>query len=165
VDRDEVRATIRREQRVADVEIAEYEQRQWHARDTSAAEFRKCERYCREQREVLRALEDLANAEHPMYELDQCKDQVMTALKLALVNLAMWVRQQYFPASYAQATWNRLAPFFRLPGRVSWGPDAVEVTLRSFNDRHLNQDLAAICARVAATQPRLPEGRLLQLTR
>lgn len=94
VDRDEVRATIRREQREADVQIAADEQRQWRAYETSNAEFRKCERYCREQRQVLRALEDLETAERPMYELDHRKDQVMSIFKLALVNLVMWVRQQ-----------------------------------------------------------------------
>jgi hypothetical protein len=97
VDRDDVRLTIRREQRAVDAEIAEYEQRHWEARDTSSAEFRKCERYCRQQREVLRALEDLANTERPMYALDQRKDQVMTVLKLALVNLVLWTREHYFP--------------------------------------------------------------------
>ena len=163
VDRDEVRATIRQEQHAADAEIAAYEQRQWHAYDTSNAEFRKCERYCRLQREVLRALEDLAASERTMYELDQRKDQVMTAFKLALVNLVMWVRQQYFPAAYAQATWHRLEPFFRLPGRVTWGTDAVEVEVRPFNDRRLAGDLAALCTQVQAAQPRLSDGRFFQI--
>ncbi len=47
-----------------------------------------------------------------MYELDNRKDQVMTVCKVALENLAMWVRDRYFPPSYAQATWKRLLPFF-----------------------------------------------------
>jgi hypothetical protein len=34
------------------------------------------------------------------------------------------------PAPYAQATWHRLAPFFRLPGRIVWGTDTVTVELR-----------------------------------
>ena len=163
VDRDEVRLTIRQEQREADAKIAAYEQRQWRAYDTSNAEFRKCERYCREQRQVLRALEDLATAERPMYALDQRKDQVMTALKLALVNLVMWVRQQYFPASYAQATWHRLAPFFRLPGQIHHTPETVEIVVRPFNDRRLMRDLAALCVQINTTLPHLPDGRLLRL--
>jgi hypothetical protein len=76
-------------------------------------EFRKQESYCKEQREVLRALEDLDAKERSMYELDNRKDQVMTVFKVALANLAMRVRDQYFPASYANATWLRLLPFFR----------------------------------------------------
>ena len=54
-----------------------------------------------------------------MYELDNRKDQVMTVCKVALANLGMWVRQQYFPASYAHAGWKRLQVFFQLPGRIT----------------------------------------------
>ncbi len=87
----------------------------------------------------------------------------MTVLKLALANLVMWTRDTYFPASYAQATWHRLAPFFRLPGRVVWGTHLVTVELRPFNDRRLTRDLAELCQRVAAAQPRLPDGRSVVL--
>ena len=53
----------------------------------------------------------------------------------------MWVRDQYFPASYAHATWLRLAPFFRLAGTVVPNASTVHVELRPFNDRALNRDL------------------------
>lgn len=148
---------------MADAEIAAYEQRQWRAYDQSNAEHDTCERYCRKQRELLRQLADLAESERAMYELDQAKDQVMSVLKLALVNLVMWARDTYFPATYAQATWHRLAPFFRLPGRIVWGTDTVTVELRPFNDRRLTRDLVELCQRVDAAQPRLPDGRLLVL--
>lgn len=98
-----------------------------------------------------------------MYELDHAKDQVMSVLKLALVNVVMWTRDRYFPGSYEQATWRRLAPFFRLPGQVVWGKDTVHVELRPFNDRRLTCDLAVLCQRVEAAQPRLPDGRRLVL--
>lgn len=163
VDDRTLRTTIKEEQRVADAEIAEYEQRQWRAYDQSNAEYDKCERYCRKQRDLLRQLEDLAASERTMYELEHTKDQVMTALKLALVNLVMWTRDRYFPATYAQATWHRLAPFFRLPGRIVWGTDKVSVELRPFNDRRLTRDLVELCQRVNATQPRLPDGRSVVL--
>jgi len=98
-----------------------------------------------------------------MYELDHAKDQVMTTLKLALANLVMWTRDRYFPATYGQATWHRLAPFFRLPGRIVWSKDTVQVELRPFNDRRLRCDLALLCQRVEAAQTRLPDGRRLVL--
>jgi hypothetical protein len=79
----------------------------------------KQERYCLEQCQVLRALEDLAAKERTMYEPDHRKDQAMTVCKVALANLAMWVRDHYFPASYAHATWRRLLPFFQLPGTIT----------------------------------------------
>jgi hypothetical protein len=51
-----------------------------------------CERSCREQRELLRALEDLTTKERTMYELDNREDQVMTVFKVALANVVMWTR-------------------------------------------------------------------------
>jgi len=98
-----------------------------------------------------------------MYELDNRKDQIMTICKLALANLVMWVRDHFFPSSYAHATWLRLQPFFRLPGRVQWGHEAVHVQLRPFNDRQLTRDLLALSQRINQIQPRLPDGRLLIL--
>ena len=77
-----------------------------------------------------RQLEDLTKSERAMFELDHAKDHVMSVLKLALVNLVMWTRDRYFPTAYAQAIWRRLAPFFRLPGRIEWGSDTVQVELR-----------------------------------
>ncbi len=76
-----LRKTIKEEKAVADAEIEEYQQRQWKAYETSNREHRKCERYCQEQRELLRALEDLTASERAMYELDNHKDQVMTVFK------------------------------------------------------------------------------------
>jgi hypothetical protein len=85
----------------------------------------------------------------------------MTVFKVALVNLVMWTRDQYFPASYEHATWKRLAPFFHLPGKVIHGQDVVSVELRPFNDRQYNRDLAALCERVNAITTSLPDGRRL----
>jgi hypothetical protein len=156
-----LRKTIKEEKIVADAEIEEYQQRQWKAYHTSNKEFAKCEKYCREQRELLRAIEDLAQHEREMYELDNRKDQIMTVCKGALANLGMRVRDQYFPTSYAHAGWHRLQPFFQLPGRIFWERDRVEVELKPFNDRALNRDLEALCAKVAQEQPCLPDGRSL----
>ena len=86
----------------------------------------------------------------------------MTVLTLALVNLVMWTRDTYFPATYAHATWLRFVPFFRLPGQVLWGTETVEVALRPFHDRQLNLDLETVCTQVNAAQPRLPDGPRLQ---
>jgi len=159
-----LRKTIKEEKAVADAEIEEYQQRQWKAYETSNQEHRKCERYCQEQRKLLRALEDLAASERMMYELDNSKDQVMTVFKVALVNLVMWTRDRYFPASYEHATWKRLAPFFHLPGVITQAQDVVEVSLRPFNDKRYNQDLEALCERVNAVAPRLPDGRHLHFS-
>lgn len=154
---------LKEERAKIDAELAAEQDRMWQAYHRSHREQEKCERYRREQRALLRKLEDLAARERTMYALEQTKDQVMSVLKLALANLGMWVRDHYFPTTYAHATWHRLAPFFQLPGRVVWGAGRVEVELHTFNDRRLNGDLAAVCAQVNAAQPRLPDGRQLQV--
>ncbi len=92
-----------------------------------------------------------------MYELDHRKDQLMTVCKLMLTNLGMWVRDQYFPASYAHATCDRLAPFFRLPGDITRGKDCVTVKLRPFPDRQMNRDLTEVCHRIEAARLYLPD--------
>ena len=147
----------------AEAELEPLWQRVYRVQQKSHQESIKHEKYCREQRELLRALEDLTANERVMHELDNRKDQVMTLCKLALTNLAMWVRDRFFPVTYAHATWQRLQPFFRLPGRIQWGHDAVYVDLRPFNNRQLTRDLLAVCQRVNEIQPRLPDGRLLIL--
>jgi hypothetical protein len=156
------RPALKEEKATIDAELDGLWARVRRAQTLSDREFAKAERYCREQRELLRALEELAAGERAMHELDDRKDQVMTVCKVALANLAMWTRDHYFPASYARATWPRLAPFFRLPGQVTWGPDAVTVDLRPFNDRQLTRDLTELCTRVSEARPRLPDGRCLR---
>jgi hypothetical protein len=99
-----LRREIKERKTVIDAELEQIRVKEWGAYEQCNQEFRKQERYCKEQREVLRALEDLAAKERTMYELDHRKDQVMTVCKVALANLAMWVRDRYFPASYAHAT-------------------------------------------------------------
>jgi cellobiose-specific phosphotransferase system component IIA len=152
------------EQERAQTALAHCQQSKQRAEQTYRTAWDACEQACCQQRFLLRELEDLEEKERVMYELSHAKDQLMTVLKLALANVVMWTRDTYFPAAYAQATWHRLAPFFRLPGWVVWGTETVEVELRPFNDRRLNRDLEAICAQVNAEEPRLPDGRRLRFT-
>ncbi len=158
------RRKIKERKAEIDAELEPLRVKEWHAYEQCNNDFRKRERYCKEQREVLRALEDLKEQERSMYELDNRKDQVMTVCKVALANLAMWVRDHYFPTSYAQATWKRLLPFFQLPGTITHHAQMVQVELHPFNDRALNRDLAILCERVNQASPHLPDGRQLSFT-
>ena len=72
--------------------LAPLQQRKRQADDTIYAAFDTCERACRQERDLLRQLEDLTASERTMYELDHAKDQVMTVLKLALANVVMWAQ-------------------------------------------------------------------------
>ncbi len=161
VDYDERRAQIKAQKAAIDAELEQRWQRVWRAYTKSNKECEKQKHYAHEQCDLLRALEDLAANERTMYELDNRKDQVMTACKLALANLAMWTRDHYFPASYAHATWARLAPFFHLPGVVVSTLHTVSVELCPFNDRQYNRDLITLCQRVNEQHVRLPDGHVL----
>jgi hypothetical protein len=157
------RAERRKLKTAADAELEPLWQPVYRVQEKSHQESVKHEKYCREQRDLLRALEDLTAHERVMHELDNRKDQMMTVCKLALANLVMWARDRFFPSTYAHATWQRLQPFFRLSGRIEWDHDAVHVDLRPFNNRQLNRDLLAVCQRVNELQLTLPDGRLLIL--
>ncbi|MBA3470254.1 MAG: hypothetical protein H0T53_11500, partial [Herpetosiphonaceae bacterium] len=113
-----------------------------------------------QQDAVAQSQADLVHAP-PMFELDNRKDQLMTVFKLCAANLGMWTRDTFFPATYAQAGWERLRPFFDLSGTIVVDGNRTVVTFSGFNDRALNRDLAAICATVRERQPRLPDGTTL----
>ncbi len=152
----------REERRAVDAQVEENRQRANTLYDKNDAEWEKYQRYRRQHSKLLRELEDLKERERQMYELDNRKDQIMTVLKVALVNLVMWVREHCFPQSYAHATWKTLESFFRLPGRVLQLKDRVEVILRRFNDRAMNRDLQQMCERFNDLALLLPDARLLQ---
>lgn len=94
-------------------------------------------------------------------EREHANDPVMTGRTLARVTLVMWTRDTSFPPTSSHATWVRLAPFFRLPGQVTWGTETVEVAWRPFHDRQLHRDLENVWTPVNAAQPRFPDGRRL----
>jgi|GEM_PF-299029 len=135
-----------------------------HKHRLNNAEYRKLAAYCAKQSELLRDLEELKQREREMVELDDRKDQLMSVLKVALVNLVMWVRDRYFSAQYRHATWRHLLPFFKLGGRVSNQADRVEVELVGFNDRRMNRELAALCAALGKEELQLPNGQYLSFS-
>jgi hypothetical protein len=155
------RRVIKDEQRLIDADLQQRWTQVQHCSKRSHSEWQKYERYCQEQRQLLRDLETLNTQARSMYELDHAKDQVMTLCKLALANLVMWTRDHCFPATYARASTKRLLPFFRLPGRLLEFHDRLQVSFRPFNDRALNRDLAALCQRINQAQLHLPSGKRL----
>ena len=128
--------------------MTELWQRVYRVLDTSHKEYAKWDRSCREQGDLLRALEDLAAQERTMYELDNRKVRLMTVFKLALTNLVMWVRDQVFPPTYTHATWGRLLPFFHLPGVVTSSPSACNYILFTTD----NTPVTCCCCANASTR-------------
>jgi len=121
----------------------------------------KCEGYCQELRQVLRRQEDLEAQAREMYELDHAKDQIMTLFKVALANLGMWVRDQYFGESYQHCSWQRLLPFFKLSGRMTTTEGEVQLEMCAFNNRDLARDVEEVCCNVNTRGATLPDGRRL----
>jgi len=121
----------------------------------------KCERYCRELRQVLRHQEDLQAQARDMYELDHTKDQLMTLFKVGLANLGMWVRDHYFGESYHHCGWQRLLPFFKLGGWVTVTESEVQLDVCAFNNRALARDLEEVCHKINEGVLTLPDGRRL----
>jgi len=128
----------------------------------SNQDFSKAQRYAQQQCQVMRDLLDLEAQSRHMFQLDNRKDQLMSALKVALTNLIMWTRQQFFPEDYAKATWKRLRPFLSLPGRIVKTNTHCAVHLRRFNDRALNRDLRQLCHNVNLAGLSLPDGLILE---
>jgi hypothetical protein len=65
-----LRRKIKERKAVIDAKLEQLRAKEWRAYEQCNTEFRKQERYCKEQRVVLRALEDLDAQERIMYELD-----------------------------------------------------------------------------------------------
>ncbi len=65
-----LRREIKERKAVIDAELEQIRAKEWRAYEQCNTEYRKQERYCKEQRDVLRASEDLDATERTMYELD-----------------------------------------------------------------------------------------------
>jgi hypothetical protein len=164
IDYDRMNSRLENEKEDIHLQQAKKMKRVQQISDDIDQEKRKYESYAQKQCDILRSLEDVTTYEQSMYELDNRKDQIMTVFKVAMTNVAMWTRDQYFPDTYSAATWERLAPFFRLPGIIRSNRQTVSVSLRPFNDRQYNRDLNLLCQCINQKQPHLPDGRLLQFS-
>ena len=67
--------------------------------------------------------------------------RLMTVCKVALTNLVMWTRDQYFSTDEAHTTRARLAPCFRLLGRVARDSAARRSAANTYHQRSSSYDL------------------------
>lgn len=127
-------------------------------------EEEKLARYHAEQEEKKHVLAKITQrmTDHPMYELDDRKDQLVSALRLCLVNALQLLRDAVFPESYAQATYKTLAPFIQMGGFVIEHADHIEIFFDGFWQSAKQRDLAEVVARCNAQQFTAPDGRFLK---
>jgi hypothetical protein len=126
----------------------------------------KQQRYCDEQQKKKQALAEVTRkmADCPMYELDDRKDQLLSALRLCLGNVLQWLRDTVFPESYANATYKTLVPFVQMGGFVIKRPDGIAVFLDGFWQSAKQQDLEELVARCNAQSLTAPDGRPLRFS-
>ncbi len=126
-------------------------------------EQEKREKYHQEREEKEQALAEVSQTmeDHPMYELDDRKDQLMSALRIFLVNILQWLRGEVFPEAYESATYKTLAPFLQMGGFVIKHPDCIEVFLDGFWQSAKQRELEEVVARCNALKLTAPDSRRL----
>ena len=124
----------------------------------------KRERYRIEREKEKQALAEITQqtADHPMYELDDRKDQLVGALRVCLVNVLQLLRDTVFPESYAQATYGTLAPFVQMGGFVIEHAEHIEIFLDGFWQSAKQRDLTKVVAHCNAQRFTAPDGRVLK---
>lgn len=99
------------------------------------------------------------------FEIDAEKDQLMTHLRIAVYNSALFAREQYFASTYQHArpvTLWRL--FFSQDGYYQETEECVWITLKPFRDPQLQQAALEACQRFNERRIRLQSGKWLQMT-
>ena len=129
-------------------------------------ERKKQQRYRQEQQQKQQDLTKTiqAIAQHPMYELDDRKDQLASALRLCLISTLQWLRDTVFPDSYAHATYETVKTFIQRGGFVIEHSHSIEVRLDGFWQSAKQRDLVELVSRCNARQFTAPDGRPLRFS-
>jgi hypothetical protein len=127
-------------------------------------ERKKQQRYRQEQQQkqpdLTKTIQTMA--QHPMYELDDRKDQLSSALRLCLISALQWLRDTVFPDSYAHATYETVKTFIQRGGFVIEHLHSIEVRLDGFWQSAKQRDLEELVSRCNARQFTAPDGRPLR---
>jgi hypothetical protein len=102
-----------------------------------------------------------AMTHQPMYELDDRKDQLGGAVRVCLSNVLQHLRDTVFPATYAKATYQTLAPFIQMGGYILERPHSIQVILDGFWQIDKQRDLEEVVRRSNEQRYTAPDGRLL----
>jgi hypothetical protein len=129
-------------------------------------ERKKQQRYRQEQQQKQPDLTKTiqAMAQHPMYELDDRKDQLSSALRLCLISALQWLRDTVFPDSYVHATYETVKTFIQRGGFVIEHLHFIEVRLDGFWQSAKQRDLEELVSRCNARQFTAPDGRPLRFS-
>ena len=121
------------------------------------------EKHKEERSRVLTKLASL-DPEAMFFEVDAEKDQIMTHLRIAAYNSALFAREHYFGTAYQHVrpiTLWRL--FFSQDGYYHESDDQVLITLKPFRDPKLHQAATEACRRFNERRIQLRSGKCLQM--
>lgn len=100
-----------------------------------------------------------------LYEIDTEKDQIMTHLKVAVANCALYAREHYFGQKYRHAlpqTLHRV--FFGQAGYVEESAQEITITLDPYRESELYADVLAACEAVNHRQIRTFDGKRIRMS-
>jgi hypothetical protein len=121
------------------------------------------ESHRQQQTQVLQQLAEL-DSHAPFFDVDTETDQLVTHLRLAVYNSALYVRERYFGPAYQRTTpltlW-RL--FLSQDGYYREDATGIHVTLKSFRDPQLQQAACEACACFNRDRIRTVTGQTISL--
>lgn len=180
----EVQEKIKRVKERQATEMAKLEGKRLQGRGTGARQDRqqrysqRLANYAIKEAELLRKIDTHQNIiatleskracvdeEAPLYEIDTEKDQIMTHLKVALANSALYARENYFGEKYLRAlpqTLHRV--FFSQAGYVEKSTDEIKIILDAYRDPGLQADALAACEALNQRQVRTFSGKLIRIS-
>ncbi len=121
------------------------------------------EAHRQEQTQVCQQLAEL-DPQAPFFEVDTETDQLVTHLRLAVYNSALFAREHYFGSTYQRSTpltlWRW---FFSQDGYYRPEATRIVVTLKPFRDAHLHQAAHEACERFNREQIKTATGQLIHM--
>lgn len=96
-------------------------------------------------------------------ERDLEKDQIMLDLQVLLVSLHDWTRHHYLAPVWQHLELDTATELiYRKAGRVTWGPEQIEIVLDPYRYVDQQQAMEETCQRCNAAQLHWRDGRLLR---
>lgn len=124
---------------------------------------RQIEVHRQEQTQVVQHLAEL-DPHAPFFDVDTETDQLVTHLRIAVYNSALFAREHYFDPAYQRTTpltlW-RL--FFRQAGYYREDETGLQITLKPFRDPKLQQAARAACIRFNRDRIKTITGQVITL--
>jgi hypothetical protein len=148
-------------------QITEYRSRHHRRLSRYLARQRELEHQIESHRqEQARVLEELAqlDPQSPFFDVQTETDQLVTHLRIAVYNSALFAREHYFALAYQRTTpltlW-RL--FFSQDGYYREDETGIYVTLKPFRDPGLQQAACEACARFNRDRIRTATGKTIHM--